>query len=154
MPEHTEIFRPDEGSLLEVVVFETTTNDWDCLLCHLEERYSVDFTIDGIPNPRRNFADILKLRETSSVAIRVWIGDFSANSQFSRDDQIIFDILPDEVSSAETAAAVFRFMMTMSQALDKEVFLTPEYASASPVVRKKMAICIAEPGKPTVRTVR
>jgi len=61
------------------------------------------------------------------------------------------DVLPEDVNTSEKAQWVFDFMVAIARLLSKEVFLTPEFGSATQTELKDSALCLADPQNGSIR---
>ncbi|QDT14379.1 hypothetical protein [Alienimonas californiensis] len=117
-----------DGSLRDVLVLETTVDDWERLLDFVRtgpQTYSYS-SVDGkadLPAAQEIFPD--GQREGLHL-MAVNLGGCTANCHFFWTGDIEFDLDPKEVTTAERAAAVFAWMRDLGRELGKPIRLTPE----------------------------
>ena len=145
--DYRSIFKPDAGTLLDIMVFNVQVKDWQHLLASLSKRYSLFYSEDGVSKSLPHADSIFQARLQRSVMLEIMLPGFTLNSYFFLDSEIEIDLRPEDINSEEKAAAVFEFMMDISKYLGKEVFLTPEYGSGSVDKRRELALCVANSSK-------
>jgi hypothetical protein len=148
---YREIFVPDSGALLDIIVFGATDDDWRSLLGFLSANYELTYLEDGIAAPLPELSIIWQRSEQQSLTLQILLRGFIANTFFFSTDQIQLDILPEDINSAERAEAVFTLMKGISRSLNKQVFLVQEHGSASDEELRNMAICFCDPVNAEIR---
>lgn len=149
-PSYRDIFEPDEGSLLQVMVFDTASQDWQCMLQILQTKYVTVYSEDGTVTNLPPIDQIWLTRLQKSLTFEILLPGFTVNTHFFTPEEIELNILPDDIDSQEKANAFFEFMLLMADTLGRNVYLAPEHGSASSEELRKMAICVAEPGRPAI----
>jgi|KBSMisStaDraftv2_1062788.scaffolds.fasta_scaffold1245406_2 hypothetical protein len=143
---YKKIFAPDRGSLLEITIFGTTIYDWKLTLDFLSANYSLFFSENGTQMPLPDVQAICNKTEEASFLIEVMLPGFTVNCHAIDEDQIQFDLLPEDVNSGEKAEEVFRLMARLAKLLQKDVLLTPEFGSATQEELKRLAVCKIDAG--------
>jgi hypothetical protein len=90
-------------------------------------------------------ATIWERAKEAAVQVEIMLVGFVVKAHFFQTQEIEMDLRPEDVDSEEKANAVFELMSRTAIELGKEVFLIPEYASATREQLKRMAICSADP---------
>jgi hypothetical protein len=142
---YKEVFEPDSGMLLEIVAFEVTTRDWQSLLDWLSAHYELEYSEDYISQPLPDIEAISRIYNQKSPALRIILLGFTANCHFQARDEIRINVLPEDVDSSEKAEAVFSLMRNIARVLGREVFLVPEFGSATTEEQQAVAVCVADP---------
>lgn len=145
MVDYKRIFQPDSGMLLDMMVFDVTLADFRSLFKHLSSSYELSYSEDGISKPLPDFETISANRLELSARLDIHFPGFCLCCHFFDSSQIEIDLLPEEIDTEQKASSVFDFMIGVAQCLGKEVFLTPEFASATDDERRDMSVCIAHP---------
>ncbi len=148
---YKQIFKRDEGALLEIVVFDTTLEEWQCVLDYLRTEYLVVYTEDGTERPLPTIETVWQARDERSIMLEIALPGLMVNSHFLDNKQITMNILPEQVDSSEKGEAVFQLMVEIADLLSKKVFLTPEFGSATADDRRRMAVCVADPESRSIR---
>ena len=148
---YKEIFAPDEGLLLDILIFGTTQDDWalafDYICSHCEISYTEDGEVKAVPK----FEVIWRRAKESSVTLGILVSGIQLKCHFFEQYQIELDLHPEDVSTAEQAESVFEFLVALSGLLRKEVLLTPENVSGTPAERRRAARCWADPRSGSIR---
>lgn len=84
--------------------------------------------------------------------MEVVLPGFTVNSHFLNSEYIEINLLPEDVDSAEKAEDVFRLMIAISDILAKEVFLTPEFGSATPEKLRELAVRVVDAKRNLMRS--
>jgi hypothetical protein len=148
---YREIFVPDSGALLDIFVFDVTEHHWQSLLSFLSTNYELKYLEDGVVQPLPELTEIWQRADQTALTLQVILPGFTANTFFFCRDQIELDVLPEDVTSAEKADAVFKLMKGLALTLDKEVFMVQEHGSARDEELRKMAICSCNPSNLEIR---
>jgi hypothetical protein len=147
-----EIFLSDQGILFEILVFDVSTHDWQTTLDLLRNSYVVIYSEDGKHCVLPEIMGIWKMQLKKSVMVEVVLPGFTINSHLHYRDRIDLNLRPEDVDSREKAESVFDLMLSIAKLLGKEVFMTPEFGSASVDRLREMAICVADPISSSIRT--
>ncbi|HTC94120.1 MAG TPA: hypothetical protein VK699_11840 [Terriglobales bacterium] len=140
------IFVLDGGALLDIRVFEVTPDDWQVLLHFLSTHYQILYEENGKSEPLPTFDRMMEKRKTAAVWFKIRLTEeLIVSCHFFDADQIEMDILPEDVGSSFKAESVFALMTAMARILNKEVLLTPEFASADPEQLRQLALCSVDP---------
>jgi hypothetical protein len=142
---YEEIFAPDDGLLLDIKVFDAGPRDWEKLLLYLTTQYLVVYSENRVVTPQPDFATIWHRTKEKAVQLEIMLPGFTVRAHIFQTEEIEMDLRPEEVDSNEKACAVFELMSGTASELGKEVFLIPEYASATQQQLREMAICSADP---------
>ncbi len=140
-----EVFAPDSGTLLDVRVYDTTAADYDRLLGMLAMRYRVLYLEDGNAKDLPDYATIIRRRDLVSVSIAVDVVGVDVKCFFWEENELILDLRPEDVDSAEKAQGMFDLMKAIANTLNKRVLLTAENASATRQWSEEFAICVFDP---------
>lgn len=134
------IFEP-EGSLRDIYIKSVRAEDWIVLIDHLNQNYNIRYG-PSIENKSINkidkeyilkyFSDETAEMETKSASI--FIDKIMINLHFFSDEEIEFDIDPNEINSNTDLEIIIGFMNDMSQILNKEAILTGEGESDYPLI--------------------
>jgi hypothetical protein len=145
-------FAPNDGMLLDVVVSDTSLNDWQILLDYLSAKYTCVYSENGsvVPLPRAEV--VFERRNKVSVSLECILMGFTVNSYFFVVNEIELDLLPNDVNSVDTAEQVFKLMEDMASILKKDVFLTPEHDSGNVEELRNMAVAVADAGDGSIRS--
>ncbi|MCP9493400.1 MAG: hypothetical protein MSG64_02985 [Pyrinomonadaceae bacterium MAG19_C2-C3] len=122
-----EVFYQD-GSLRDIYVCGTTSEDWQKLLAFLQTaKYQVMYRLDDVETSLPDdFDQIQKHMGNLGQLMSVHVDGVVLNCHFFWVEDIEFDISPNEVDTENKAVSVFEFMTQVGRVLQKEVVLTPE----------------------------
>jgi hypothetical protein len=151
---YEKIFAPNEGMLLDVLVFDTSMQDWQTLLDYLSTKYTCIYSESGVVGPLPKVEAIFRRRNEVSVFLECVLLGFTLNCYFFVVDQIELDLLPNDVKSAHSAEQVFALMRDIASVLKKDVFLIPEYGSADVEELQNMAVAVADSRNGSIRFPR
>lgn len=125
--EYKEAFEFD-GSLRDICALDTTIEDWQRLLEFLSTGpYPVRYLVDDIEHPLNTDAAQIFAQHIRPVLL-VEVQNVLLKSHFFNDEEIEFDISPEDVTDTGKAEAIFGFMSQMGKTLNKDVVLTEESA--------------------------
>jgi len=117
-----------DGSLRDIYVLDATPQDWVEAARFLATAYSLRFS--GGWNGATFPSDVLTLfpkTETDLLSLlSIDVCGMHVNCHFFVDDEIEFDVAPEEVISGDRLDAVFGFMKGLATAVGKDAVLTPE----------------------------
>jgi hypothetical protein len=142
---YKDIFIPDGGALLDIRIFDVTPDDWQRLLDYLASHYAVTYEENGVPKPLPKFDVVLEKLKTTNVSLKITLPGLTVNCHLFDANQVEMDVLPEDVDSASKAESVFELMTAIARLLNKEVLLTPEFASADPEKLRSLALCSIDP---------
>lgn len=148
---YREIFVPDSGALLDILVFDVTEHHWQSLFSFLSTNYELKYLEDGVVQPLPELNEIWQRADQKALTLQIILPGFTANAFFFGRDQIELDVLPEDITSAEKADAVFKLMKGLARTLDKEVFMVQEQGGASDEELRKMAICSCDASSLEIR---
>lgn len=151
---YKEIFKPDGGALLDIYVFGTTPKDWRAFWDYVSTHYKTTYLEDGRENPLPRFDQITDRHKVASISLQIHLSGVRVICHIFLLDRIEMDVLPEDVNTPEKAKSVFEFMLTIARLLDKEVFLTPEFAAGTEAERKHSALCSADSQSRSIRMAR
>jgi len=129
------IFEPD-GSLLDIYVQDVSLKEWEILIDHLNENFSL--TYSGTSKIDKDYVlgylrRLVWSREGRSVTINS--GHIKINCHFFLPDQIEFDLKPEHIQSMRDFELVENFMLSISSVLQEQVILTSENAPNKPLFK-------------------
>jgi hypothetical protein len=136
---------------MQIMVFDTSSDDWRRVLKYFSANYVVTLTEDGVQKPIPDIETIFQQRDERSLALEVMLPGFTVNSHFFSKDAIELNVLPEDVDSNEKAESVFCLMTDIARLLNKHVYLTPEFSGASSEEIRRLAVCTATPGGASVQ---
>ncbi len=130
-----EDFRPD-GSLRDIYVHGTTRHDWQRVFEHLQARYApVRFTINSEDAPLpSNVADIFPIHQRAAPSLSFPVGGVVVVCHFFTEEEIEFDIAPEDVRGPIELAALQTFMSELGRLTSRVVTLTPENGPHMPIL--------------------
>lgn len=134
----------NDGQLLDINVFRTNANDWQTLLDSLPGLYACRYLQDGAEFPLPTYSTIREVGQVATVLLSIDIDGMKVNTHFFATEDIQFDILPKEVSTADKGDRIIRFMQIVSRLLDKDVYLNEEDRGASEELLKEHALGLVE----------
>lgn len=117
-----------DGSLRDLYVLKTTVEDWERLLAFVRTGYRT-YSYSNADGKTELPAAKVIFPEGEREGLHLMTVDLdgcTANCHFFWTGDIEFDLLPNEVTAAERAAAVFAWMRDLGQELDRPIRLTPE----------------------------
>lgn len=128
-------FRGD-GSLRDIYVLESSLADWQILLDFLHSSdYKLRYLWGAPENLPKNAVEVFGRESEDKGLLCVESGELSLNCHFFYNDEIEFDLLPNEVTDEERAEAIFDFMRQLGRTLNKDVILTPENERSMPIFK-------------------
>lgn len=143
-----QIFEPDSGTLLNIVVPDVQSSDWQRLVTRLGRTYSIKYSEDGVERPIPDVNSIFNARLQRTVLLKIVVmPKVALHCHFFMKGEIELDLLPDDINTEEKAGAVLKAMTETSKCLGKEVFLMPEGCVSPNNELREMAICTAGPGE-------
>lgn len=120
-----------DGSLRDIYVHNTTKEDWQIWADYVNENYRTTFHIyetqvqQGKVDLSKIFDYWKGIHDNCSTAT-VFINDIQVHAHFFSDQEIENDISPKEIKSINEHNKLINYMVGLSNALGKEVILTPE----------------------------
>lgn len=117
-----------DGSLRELYVLDTTIEDWRRLFDFVRgSTYGFRFRHGGDWQPMPRSPDGFFAGQSEwTTLLSIDVAGVIVNAHFFETNQIELDLVPNEVQTAERAAALFAFMRGLGRSLSKPVRLTPE----------------------------
>lgn len=146
-----DVFAPDSGALLDILIFDTSPRDWQAFLDYVSSHYEISYVEDERPQPLPKFEVINNKRKLAAVSLKIRLSGLTVNCHVFEIGRMDLDVLPEDVNTPEKAQSVFDFMIAVASVLKKEVFLVPEFASATQADLEKMALCSADPQSGSIR---
>lgn len=146
-----DVFAPDSGALLDILVFDTSPRDWQAFLDYVSSRYEISYVEDGRPQPLPKFEVINDKCKQAAASLKIRLSGVTVNCNFFEIGRMDLDVLPEDVNTPEKTQSVFEFMIAIARVLNKEVFLVPEFASATQAELVKMALCSPDPLSDSIR---
>lgn len=128
-------FKPD-GSLRDIYVQNASLLDWDRTVAMLHRHYApLTFTRDGEPfAPPDSAAAIFAERHDATIALDFEVHGIELACHFFTQDEIEFDLPPEQVNSPERFSALQHFLRLLATTVGKRVVLSPESAPTSPIL--------------------
>jgi len=129
-------FEPD-GALRDIYVFGTDLSDWQRVWEVLRTWDPLpDLTIAGqTANMPEKVQDIFNVVQERGARLSVNVSGAILNCFFFGDDEIEFDLVPDEVSGPTEFEGLARFMSMLGRATGKSVVMTTENAREAVILR-------------------
>ena len=120
-------FEPD-GSLRDIYVSPATPHDWQRVLDFVRQHgsevcYSLDGQSTSVPV---SVDEPFAAREHSSPLLTFRFGGIHFAAHFFCDDEVEFDIVPNDIRSASEFDSLCGFLQRIGDLLSKPVSLTPE----------------------------
>lgn len=121
-------FRKLPGSLRDIYINDTTIEDWRSLWAWLiSSGFRMSYSVDGEGKDLPDDPQVPLLRRRSGATLlAIFVGEIRVNCHFFSTDTIEFDIDPRQITSDETLDALFGFLLSMSNVLQKRIDLTDE----------------------------
>ncbi|MGG0177499.1 hypothetical protein [Gottfriedia acidiceleris] len=129
-----------DGSLRDIYILDANMDDWQKLIDWLcLSDWGIEFYIDGQKNTNiiTNGSKLFEEKKNKSVLMSIDINGVLVNCHFFGEDEIEFDINPQEIIGLTEASSVFEFMSKLSNILGKEIILTEENLLENPLVTVK-----------------
>ena len=134
-------FTPD-GSLRDIYVLNTRTEDWNSLIAGLA---GSDLPVK-ISKPFERLEDFdaapvfEHVTNSSPVQMQVFLSEtIKAHSHFFTSNEVEFDLDPRQIKSKADVAGILKFMRTIGEILSSEVILTEESCQHDPILSFKPA---------------
>jgi len=83
--------------------------------------------------------------------LEILLPGFTVNCHFLPTSDIEMNVNPEDIDSFQKAEAVFQLMSDMAVQLNREVYLVPEFGSATRENIRSLALCVADPRGPSLR---
>lgn len=120
-----------DGGWLDIYVHDTTSKDWEKWSQYVNENFTIKW-YNGMAEKDETKIDFKVIQEywngnhdLTSTA-NVFVDDIQVNAHFFVDSEIENDIDPREFKSIEDHNKLIRYLIGISEILDKEVNVTPE----------------------------
>jgi hypothetical protein len=117
---------PRDGAFWEAYVHFTNLDDWDKVIASIKSTYSYIFTISGEAAKLRSATDIFALDSQLLPFLSVKGGAVEFNTYFQREDEIVFDIRPRDVTGPGSLSDLVTFVRQVADSAGKVVRLSPE----------------------------
>jgi hypothetical protein len=127
-----------DGSLRDIIVSNTTIDDWEKLYDELKAgQYDLTYECGGSHSLAPNVREIFVKRgmHDTCPALSLKLGANTLNCFFRCEEEIEFDLAPRDVSSEEEVWRITDFMRTVGKRLGKDVCLTEENAHDFELIR-------------------
>ena len=127
-----------DGSLRDIIVRDTTIDDWESIYEELAVRgFDMIFECGDSHALPKNVSELLAVRgkDDQCPRLRVIAGANKFNCFFCSQDEIEFDLDPRDVSSEDEFLRVVDFMRMIGKRLAKDVLLTEESAHGYALIR-------------------
>ena len=135
------IFEPN-GALRDIYVQETSIKDWGKIIDLINEKYEVNCGDTGEYKDSQKIDKnhvieylIDETGEKESKSASIVLGKIKLNCHFFLEDQIEFDIDPNEINSIEDFELIKNFMTDVSKLIDNQITLTDENIPQIPLVK-------------------
>ena len=149
---YKKIFASNEGMLLDIVVCDTSIDDWQALLDHLRAGYTCVYSENGVAVPLPRAEVIFERRNQVSVSLECMLMGFTVNCYFFLAHEIELDLLPNAIKSANTAKQVFQLMKEISAIFKKTVFLAPEHGNTNVEELQNIALALVDTADGSIRS--
>ena len=118
-----------DGSLRDIYVFDVRLEDWTAVARFIVgQGYRIEFS--GAWTQPTFPSDMARLflsgPESELTLLSIDVSGVQICCHFFSQDEIEFDLDPDDVQDGSRLAALFEFMKGLADALGKDVVLTPE----------------------------
>lgn len=126
----------NDGSLRDIYIIDTTIDDWNIIWDYIKTLNKVTLIVDGetvisIPN---DIIDIFEGRKDKSIFVSFDFNGVNICSHFFCISEIEFDISPKEINNTAKAEAVIKFLVTVSELLNKNVSISLENDKENPLI--------------------
>ena len=124
-----------DGSLRDVYILNADVGVWQKVIDSLQSSdYPLLCDVNGkeatLPD---NVADVFEKRSEGGPTLSVDVHGILLNCHFFTEEEVEFDLDPQEIDSEERLQALFRFMRRIGEAAGRQVIMTPENAAHYPV---------------------
>lgn len=126
-----------DGSLRDILVTETNSNDWRNLLVGLRQsHFRVSCSVPSLQWLEASAEDLLTyVKSTGPAVLEINVtSDIIANLHFCCEHEIELDLDPREVTTRQNITAIIAFLRWLSKTLAKRVLLTPEGSPEAPML--------------------
>lgn len=114
-----------DGSLRDVYVLKTTDTELDAFLKYVQPLG--DFLLDGEPAIfPRTYGDAMQASQDACALLQISVGPGYLNCHFFGNNELELDLGPADYSTAEAWDALCDFLQGLSNAMQREVIVTPE----------------------------
>lgn len=120
-----------DGSFRDVVVKNTSLEDWGEMIYFLNKNYKVKQKFLSL-HREESFIDFDLVKKywlgegINMSTVSVYLDSIIINTHFFSDVEIEFDINPKEINSLEDDIKITKFIKELSNLLNKEVVITPQ----------------------------
>jgi hypothetical protein len=126
-----------DGALRDIYVHDATLADWQVALDRVRVLYApLEFRVDGhqadLP---AQVAEIFPIRERASPSLSFDLSGIDVACHFFTQEEIEFDLRPEEVTGPERLAAVVSFLRELATAVGKPAVLTMESVPGAVILR-------------------
>ena len=149
---YKKIFASNKGMLLDIVVGDTSINDWQALLDYLTANYTCVYSENKVAVPLPRAEAIFETRNQVSVSLECMLMGFTVNCYFFLVKEIELDLLPDEIKSPTSARQVFKLMRDISAILKKKVFLIPEHGRSKVEELQEFSLAVVDATDGSIRS--
>jgi hypothetical protein len=126
-----------DGALRDIYVHDVALADWQAALDNIRVRYApLKFSVDGeLADLPDEVTEIFRIRERGSLLLNFDLGAPYVACHFFTEEQIEFNLRPEDVTGPERLAAVVSFMHGLTTAIGKAVVLTMENMPNAVILR-------------------
>lgn len=131
----------EDGSLRDILVFNTTRSDWQKWADLVNEKYSVEFhdAKTDLISDKIDFnivEEYLKSTDRDSIKAAIKVGSVIVMCHFFDDSEIENDISPREFKSQSDHDNLICYLDDIAAALNKEVCITVENTQGSILLKR------------------
>ena len=123
-----------DGSWRDIYVLDASREDWKLWADFVNANYQVEF-FDGDDSGQSQI-DFVKAEaywdshgQANTPTAYFFVGELVINCHFFRDDEVENDLDPSKITSYAVHQQLMNYLTRLSQALGKEVVLTPDNAT-------------------------
>jgi hypothetical protein len=122
-----------EGAWRDIYVLNTTIQEWDRVLQVVRSSYGHKYSIANTPAPMPDSAEAALEIHHACQLLEVDLGRFTLNCHFFCEEEIEFDMRPQDVDAASFPQLV-GFLTAIGTALQRNVFVTYENHPGLPIL--------------------
>lgn len=124
------------GNPERIIVTQVTSKDWQKLFSFIgKTQATVIFFIDYVESVLPQQIESIFQDDTHQYLLSLVLDDVSLNCHFDRQEDIVFDFNPAQITNEARAILLFRVMSTFGRRLNKVVELSAINQEAEPIFR-------------------
>ncbi|MFI5389019.1 MAG: hypothetical protein ACHQY2_04805 [Candidatus Eremiobacterales bacterium] len=129
-----------DGSFRDLLIFDTTMDDWRTLFAILRSGdYDLEFSMGDVVDLPDDPDDVVQLsrKHTDYVyaTLKVRFGPHMLNNHFHLVNEIEFDLDPRDVKTEDDLGSLFAFVRRTARALRKDAVITEESMPDAQLIR-------------------